>query len=83
MGVPKKAVGRLAQAALAGGIRRKDTTGSLRRYLDYVYHYNETADNIRVYAEKVWIFAGDTLITVLDLPSKYKGRANELGRKKE
>lgn len=76
-GVPKKAVDRMAKRALLEGIGRCEFSGSLRRYLDGAYHHhNEEANNIKVWNEKIWIFNGDILITVLDLPQKYKNRAN-------
>ena len=81
VGVNRSAVKRLARKALADGITRYDAKGGLRRYLDALYHYNGQADNIRVYAEKVWIFSGNILITVLDLPQKYKNRANGIAKK--
>ena len=83
VGVPRSAVKRMAAKARAEGIPRLDTKGSLRRYLDAIYHCNEEADSIVVYNEKVWIFAGTTLITVLDLRHRYKNRANGLCKKGE
>lgn len=82
-GVPRSAVKRMAARAMTEGVTRLETAGSLRRYLDYLYHYDESANNIRVWSEKVWIFADQTLITVLDLPQRYKNRANGMGRKPE
>ena len=81
--VNRSAVERLARKALANGITRYDAKGGLRRYLDALYHYNGQADNIRVYAEKVWIFSDNILITVLDLPQRYKNRANGIAKKGE
>lgn len=81
VGLPKCAAQKTAQRALTDGVRREDTHGSLRRYLDALYHYNEQCDSIRVWAEKVYIFAGHTLVTVLDLPQRYKNRANGMARK--
>ena len=82
LGIPRSAVNRMADKALREGIHRTETHGSLRRYLDSLYHYDESANNIRVYSEKVWIFSEDKLITVLDLHQRYKNRANEMqGRK--
>ena len=72
----------MAARAMADGVTRWETNGPLRRYLDALYHYNESANNIRIYNEKVWIFSGPTLVTVLDLPQKYKSRANALLSKK-
>ena len=81
VGVPRSAARKVAVKAKSQGIERKDTTGSLRRYLDHVYYYNDNSDAIYVWAEKVYIFADEALITVLNLPTRYKNAANALGRK--
>ena len=81
MGVPRSAVKKLAVKAKAQGVERLDTTGSLRRYLDYVYHYNPNSTHIYVWSEKVFIFADTALVTVLNLPVKYKSAAIALARK--
>ena len=78
VGVPRSAVKRMAEKALAEGVQRHETHGPLRRYLDCLYHYNHSANNIRVWHEKVWIFSDQTLVTVLDLPRKYWARANSI-----
>ena len=84
VGVNRSAVKKLAKKALVCGISRHETHGSLRRYLDYLYHYNESAENIRVWSEKVWIFTeNNILVTVLDLPQRYKSRANSIAKKGE
>lgn len=83
MGVPKKSVKRLAAKAMSEGMTRFETQGPLRRYLDALFYYNGSADNLRVWGEKVWVFSGNTLITVLDLPNKYKNRANGIQKGKD
>lgn len=83
VGINRSAVEKIARKAMTDGYTRHDFSGSLRRYLDYLYHYNEEANNIHVYAEKVWIFSDNTLITVLDLPQRYKNRANGIVKKGE
>lgn len=81
VGVNRSAVQRLARKAMADGYTRYDFSGSLRRYLDALYYYNTSANNIRVWSEKVWIFSDHTLITVLDLPQRYKNRANGITKR--
>ena len=84
VGVPRRAVEKLARKALTDGLTRHDFHGPLRRYLDALYHYNRSAVNIRVWSEKVYIFSDrNVLITVLDLPNKYKSRANSAAKKGE
>ena len=81
VGVPRSAAHKLATKARSQGVERRDTSGSLRRYLDHVYYYNDNSDAIYVWAEKVYIFADTALITVLNLPTRYRNAANSLGRK--
>ena len=71
IGVNKKAVSTMAEAALKEGITNSEAIGSLDRYFYYLYKHNEQANNIRVYANYVWIFHNNTLITVFNLPKKY------------
>lgn len=81
MGVPRSAVRKLAVKAKNEGVERKDTSGSLRRYLDAVYYYNPNTTNVYVRAEKVYIFSDDALVTVLNLPPRYRNAANGKVRK--
>lgn len=74
----------MAVKAKNQGIERKDTTGSLRRYLDALYHHNDDVfSTIYIYAEKVWVFRDSALVTVLNLPTKYKAVAKGALSKKE
>lgn len=82
-GVKRSAVERMARKAMNEGYTRHDFSGGLRRYLDALYYYNESANNIRIWGEKVWIFSDQTLITVLDLPQRYKNRANGIAKKED
>ena len=83
MGVPKSAVKKLAVKARNSGVERRDTHGSLRRYLDALYHYNPNTTSVYVRAEKVFIFADDALVTVLNLPPRYRNAAIGLAKKGE
>lgn len=63
-------------------MERRDTHGSLRRYLDALYHYNPNTTSVYVRAEKIYIFANEALITVLNLPTRYKASAQGLSQRK-
>jgi hypothetical protein len=71
-GVPRKAVSRMAEKAFENGIKHSDTQGKLNKYMTLLFFKNTNANNIRIYGDKVYIFAGKTLITQLDLPNKLK-----------
>jgi hypothetical protein len=71
-GIPKKSVNKLAEEAFTCGITHGETTGSLNKYITALYFYNQSANNIRIYRDKVFIFAALRLITVLNLPARYQ-----------
>jgi hypothetical protein len=71
MGGGKKGNQKLANRALQEGICHKETTGSLKRYLDKLYLSYKTANNMRIYGNNIYIFCDQILITVLTLPAKY------------
>ena len=72
LGIPKKAVAKMAEDALLKGKRHSDFSGSIKRYLDGVFLQYGNANNMRVYVQHLFIFAGETLITVWPLPPKYR-----------
>lgn len=74
MGVPKRAIEKLAADALTKGKKHSDFAGSMRRYLDGVFLEHRTANNMRVFAQHLFVFDGDTLITAWMLPSKFRNR---------
>lgn len=75
IGIPKRAVQRRAEQALAKGTERRDTTGSLREYLDILYRSeNGKSDEIRVLSGYIYIFCEKRLLTVLVLPKEYQKR---------
>lgn len=82
-GLSKKAAERLANLAYEHGMKHSETTGNLRKWVVSQYFYNETANNIRLYGDKAFIFRGYTLITVLQIPHnlvKYvKGQGKKNG----
>lgn len=83
MGLNKEASDKAAQKALEVGIRHSETAGSLHRYLSRLFLTKKTANNIRIYAEKVFIFSGNVLITVLQLPNEYKKVVNKINKQQK
>lgn len=63
---------RMADVALRNGIQHTGTTGRLRRYFDRLYLEEGKANNVRIYGHHVYIFAGESLITVMHLPNEFK-----------
>lgn len=83
MGLGKKAVQRAAETAYEKGIKHSETTGNLNKWVTSLYFNNKTANNIRLYNDKAWIFAGQNLITVLQIPASLKKSVKDvLNRRK-
>lgn len=73
LGLPKRARLSAAQRAFDQGRHHTDTRGALRRFLDDKWLKYQLADNVRIYAQHIWFFAGGTLITVYEVPKDLKG----------
>ena len=82
-GVPKSAVGRMAANALEKGLPHEDTSGGLRRYLDWLYVKGDGgANNMRVYGDHIYLFNGKILITVFNVPPEYRKAAKHQQEKR-
>lgn len=78
VGISKRAVDKNAERALEYGIGHRESRGRLRHYIEYLYNAEGgNGNNIRVYADKVYVFHNDILITVLNLPTEYRRTATE------
>jgi hypothetical protein len=78
----QKATLRLSHIAYNKGIGLLDATGSLFLYMTYLQH--QGGAEIRIFAEKVWVFRGGNLLTVYQLPNEYRAVAKKLlARKKD
>ena len=72
LSLKQRSLDKLAQKALEKGLKHKDFSGQLRKYIDGLYLKNKNANNIRVYGENIFIFHQITLITVYQLPYQFK-----------
>lgn len=82
VGVSKKIADKVTQKALEKGIQHCETVGSLKRYMDKLYFQHRKANNMRIFNRKVYIFNDNTLITILDLPSKYHNTVDKINKRK-
>lgn len=83
LGVSKKIANKVASKALEHGITHASAKGNLKSYLDKLYLSHKTANNIRVYNRKIYIFDGHILITVLNLPNNLIKIADKLQKSRE
>ena len=76
VGIPKRAVDRMARTAMERGIGYREATGKLRDYIGWLYErYDGNGNNIRVYGDKVYVFHDTILITVLNVPGEHRKAA--------
>ncbi|RKI37035.1 hypothetical protein D7V86_23965 [bacterium D16-51] len=67
-GVGKNSVGRVVKKVYELGMTHSETTGNLKKWVDSLYFYNETANQVRLYGDKAYIFHNQKLITVIQIP---------------
>jgi len=68
-GLNKKSIQRIADKAFNDGIRHSETRGRLNKWVTSLFFYNRSANNIRIYGDKAYIFTKNTLITVIQIPT--------------
>lgn len=83
VGLPKRATEKNAERAFLEGIKHNETSGSLCRFIDGLYLSQKKANNIRIYCGNVYLFSGESLITVISLPAKYRKTAEDIWRKRK
>lgn len=81
VGLRKGVAEKNAEKALTYGLTHADTTGGLKRYIDYLY-LSRGFGEVRIYHRYVYIFCNGKLVTILPLPNKYNELADKLQRKK-
>lgn len=82
-GLSKKAAYRIAERAFTQGITHSETKGNLNKYVTSLYFNNTKANNIRLYGDKAYIFVGETLVTVLQIPSNLTKDMKKLVKKNQ
>lgn len=68
MGIPKRSVQKMADAALKHGIGQNGTKGKLNRYVVKTFFEYRKATNIRIHNKFVYLFDENVLITIFHLP---------------
>ncbi len=67
-GFNKKTAERMAKKAFYEGMPHAQTKGKLNKWITSLYFKNVKANNIRLYGNYAYIFAGETLVTVIPVP---------------
>lgn len=69
VGVSKTKADKMAKMAIERGVERTQTKGRLRKWVDSQFYKNPHTTEIYIYGDKAYIFIGEGLITVLQIPS--------------
>ena len=67
-GIKEKSADRMAKIAYEKGLKHRDLTGNLKKWVDSLYFKNRAANQIRLYGDKAYIFQNEKLITVIQIP---------------
>lgn len=71
LGWKKRVLNRMMIKAFKNGITHSQITGRLERYITNVWRKNKNVNNIRIYGEDIYFFAGTTLITMYRVPTEF------------
>jgi len=82
IGITKGIANKYAARVLRVGIKHEDTVGDLHKWMDAEFLKFRTANNMRYYAGKLYIFNGPVLITVLNDTFGFEGSLSEYVDKK-
>ena len=68
-GLNKQASDRIASIAYEKGVKHDETKGRLNKWVTGLFFKNRKANNIRLYGDKAYIFCGEVLVTVIQIPN--------------
>lgn len=63
---------KMAEKAFNEGVRHSDTKGALNKYITKLWFDYKQCNNIRIHGENMFFFAGETLITLYQMPNHFK-----------
>lgn len=81
-GISTKSMERMTKKILEIGLNHSECTGQTKRWVDKLYLSYKKADNIRLYGDKAYLFAGKTLITIFQIPNNLLKKVRALENKK-
>lgn len=81
-GINKRDSVRFSENALEYGLKHSEITGNLKKWVDSQYFRNRTVNNIRLFGDKCFIFNGEKLITVIQIPQNLMKAVNKAMAKK-
>jgi hypothetical protein len=70
LGWNAKVLDRMITRAFTDGVKHSGTKGTLKKYVTKLWGRNKNANNIRIYGENVYLFCGETLVSIYQLENK-------------
>ena len=83
LGLSKKLADKNAQKALEFGITHSYEKSIILKFIYKLYLSNCNANNMRVYHHHVYLFRGNKLITIIDLPQNLCKLADQIQKQKD
>lgn len=80
-GWSEESLSRMAAKAFYLGLGKLQAKGRLGLYFESIWKQYEKANNVRLYGEGLFVFAGSTLLTVWQLPFEFRRLGNKLQQK--
>jgi hypothetical protein len=74
---------RMALKAFKQGLKRKNTKGYLKDYLDESWERHQKVSHFRLYGEIIFVFSENNLITLWPLPSQLRSLARAVRAKQQ
>lgn len=71
-GLNKKAIQRIAEKAYAEGVKLNETHGRLYKWCVSVLLATEKRMTLRLYGDKLYIFGGQVLVTIYQIPANLR-----------
>lgn len=68
-GIKKKSIDRMVERVLEKGYSHNQLKGRLKKWVDGIYLKNRTANNVKLYGDKAYIFIDNKLVTALQIPN--------------
>jgi len=82
-GLNKSSVIRIAHRAYNRGISHCETKGDLKKWISELYLHSGTANNIKIYGDKAFLFHYNELITVLQVPQRFANNMSNYVKQKK
>ncbi len=72
LGLDRRAFEKLALKAYVSGMKHAECRGQLNKFITRLFMKYKKANNTRIYGEIIYLFNGNTLITVYHIPVELK-----------